>query len=213
MEVVMESVTMEVFSGGGHIRMGNVSQALRARTRGGNITIGDISGEATISTSGGHIEVGKVAGNALLKTAGGHIVLHGGVGMVIAKTAGGHIRLEKVSGGVEAVSSGGNISAELVPNGKGQSRLTTSGGNINLYLPQTSRVTIRVCIRIQEDWETNNQRWDILSDFPAETYERNHWKKEIRATYQLNGGGENITLQSADGMIEIRTLDHAPQVI
>jgi hypothetical protein len=209
----MENVEMEVFSGGGHIRMGNVGQAVRARTRGGDIIIGDISGEARISTGGGHIEVGKVAGNALLKTSGGHIVLRGGVGMVTAKTAGGHIRLEKVSGGVEAVSSGGNISAELVPDGKGLSRLTTSGGNINLYLPQTSRVTIHVCIRIQDDWETNIQRWDILSDFPAESYTRNRWKKEIRATYQLNGGGENIILQAADGMIQIRTLDNAPQVI
>jgi hypothetical protein len=208
----MENVEMEVFSGGGHIRMGNVSQAVRARTCGGDIIIGDISGAARISTGGGHIEVGKVAGNAMLKTSGGHIVLLGGIGMVIARTAGGHIRLEKVSGHVEAVSSGGNITVELVPDGTGQSRLTTFGGHINLYVPQISRVTIQACVRIQGDWETNIQKWDILSDFQPKSYLRNGGKKEIHATYQLNGGGENITLQAVNGMIEIGILDILPQV-
>jgi hypothetical protein len=212
MEIAMENVEMEVFSGGGHIRMGNVSQAVRARTCGGDVIIGDISGAARISTGGGHIEVGKVAGSALLKTSGGHIVLLGGVGMVIARTAGGHIRLEKVSGGVEAVSSGGNITVELIPDGTGKSRLTTFGGNINLYLPHTSRVTIQACVRIQGDWERDVQRWDILSDFQPTSYARDHWKKEIRATYQLNGGGENITLQAINGMIEIETCAIPPKV-
>lgn len=207
----MENVEMEIFSGGGHIMMGNVSQAVCARTRGGDITIGDISGAARISTSGGHIEVGKVAGDVLLKTSGGHIVLHGGAGAVVAKTSGGHIRLEKVSGTVEAVSSGGNIAVELVPCGKGRSSLNTSGGNINLYLPQSSRATIHVCIRIGDDWETNIQKCHIRSDFPAESYESNRWTKEIRATYQLNGGGAEITLQAANGVVEIRVLDVAPQ--
>jgi hypothetical protein len=207
----MENVEMEVFSGGGHIRMGNVSQAVRARTRGGDITIGDISGAARISTSGGHIEVGKVAGDVLLKTSGGHIVLRGGVGTVVAKTSGGHIRLEKVSGSVEAVSSGGNISVELVPGGNGRSSLNTSGGNINLSLPPSSRVTIHVCIRIQGDWETNVEKCHILSDFPPKSYETRRWPHEIRATYQLNGGGPDITLQAVNGIVEIRALDSAPQ--
>lgn len=207
----MENVEMEVFSGGGHIRMGNVNQPVCARTRGGDITIGDISGAARISTSGGHIEVGKVAGDVLLKTSGGHIVLRGGVGAVVAKTSGGHIRLEKVAGSVEAVSSGGNITVELVPRGEARSSLNTSGGNIDLYLPQSSRATIRVCIRVQDDWETNSQKCFIRSDFPPESYESNHWTREIRATYQLNGGGAEITLQAANGVVEIRALDVAPQ--
>jgi hypothetical protein len=208
----MENMEMEVFSGGGPIIMGNVSQAVRAQTRGGDIIIGDISGPARISTGGGHIEVGKVAGNAMLKTSGGHIVLLGGMGLVNAMTAGGHIRLEKVSGGVEAVSSGGNITVELVPAGNGQSRLMTLGGNIQLYLPQTSRVTIEACVRIQGDWETNIQKWDILSDFQPTTYERDRKRREIRATYRLNGGGENISLQAVNGMIEIATFAMPSQV-
>src|SRR5678815_1360074 len=67
-EETMENMEMEVLSGGGHIIMGNVSQAVRAQTRGGDIIIGDISGRARIFTGGGHIEVGKVAGDAMLKT-------------------------------------------------------------------------------------------------------------------------------------------------
>jgi len=208
----MENMEMEVLSGGGHIIMGNVSQAVRAQTRGGDIIIGDISGRARIFTGGGHIEVGKVAGDAMLKTSGGHIVLLGGEGLVNAKTAGGHIRLEKVKGGVEAVSSGGNITVELVPAGNGQSRLMTLGGNIQLLLPETCRVTIEACVRIQGDWETNIRKWDIRCDFQPASYERDRWKKEIRARYRLNGGGENITLQAVNGMIEIGTLIMPSQV-
>lgn len=199
----MENMEMEVFSGGGPIRMGNVSQAVRAQTRGGDITIGDIGGPARISTGGGHIEVGEVAGDAMLTTSGGHIVLLGGVGVVNARTAGGHIRLEKVTGGVEAVSSGGNITVKLVPAGNGQSRLITLGGNIKLYLPETARVTIKACIRIQGDWQTEIRKWDILCDFQMMNYVRDREKKEIRASYRLNGGGETITLQAVNGIIEI----------
>ena len=208
----MENVEMEVFSGGGHIKMGNVCQPVRAKTCGGDIIIGDISGAARISTGGGHIEIGKVAGEAMLETSGGHIILLGGLGMVVARTAGGNIRLEKVSGGVEAVSSGGNITVELVPSGTGHSRLTTLGGNINLYVPQTSSVTIQACVRIQGDWESNIQRCDILGDFQPTSYERDRLKKEIRATYQLNGGGEKILLQAVNGLIEIGTFAMPPAV-
>src|SRR5215213_8017111 len=208
----MENTEMEVFSGGGPIIMGNVSQAVRAQTRGGNIIIGDIGGAARISTGGGHIEVGEVAGDAMLTTSGGHIVLLGGVGLVNARTAGGHIRLEKVTGGVEAVSSGGNITVKLVPAGNGQSRLITLGGNINLYLPETCRVTIKACIRIQGDWETEIRKWDILSSFQLVDYVRDRQKKEIRANYRLNGGGENITLQAVNGMIEIGSFTTLSQV-
>ena len=205
----MENMEMEVFSGGGPIRMGNVSQAVRAQTRGGDITIGDIGGPARISTGGGHIEVGEVAGDAMLTTSGGHIVLLSGVGLVNARTAGGHIRLEKVTGGVEAVSSGGNITVKLVPAGNGQSRLITLGGNIKVYLPETSRVTIKACIRIQGDWETEIRKWDILCDFQMMNYVRDREKKEIRASYRLNGGGETITLQAVNGIIEIGTFTNS----
>ena len=208
----MENMEMEVLSGGGHIIMGNVSQAVRAQTCGGNIIIGDISGRARIFTGGGRIEVGKVAGDATLKTSGGHIVLLGGEGLVNAVTAGGHIRLEKVKGGVEAISSGGNITVELVPAGNGQSRLKTLGGNIQLYIPETSRVSIEACVRIQGDWETNTRKWDVVCDFSPASYERDRWKKEIRASFRLNGGGENITLQAVNGTIAIGTFAMPSQV-
>jgi hypothetical protein len=208
----MENMEMEVLSGGGHIIMGNVSQAVRAQTRGGNIIIGDISGRARIFTGGGRIEVGKVAGDATLKTSGGHIVLLGGEGLVTAVTAGGQIRLEKVKGGVEAVSSGGNITVELVPAGNGQSRLKTLGGNIQLYIPETSRVSIEACVRIQGDWETNIRKWDVVSDFSPTSYDRDRWKKQIRAGFRLNGGGESITLQAVNGTIEIGTFTMPSQV-
>lgn len=201
----MENMEMEVLSGGGRIVMGNVSQAVRAQTRGGDITIGDIGGRARIFTGGGHIEVGRVAGDAMLKTSGGHIVLLGGEGLVNAKTAGGHIRLEKVKGAVEAVSSGGNITVELVAAGNRQSRLLTLGGNIQLCIPGTCSVTIDACVRIQGDWESNMGKWDILCNFEPASYECDRWKQEIRARYCLNGGGEIITLQAVNGMIEIGT--------
>jgi hypothetical protein len=195
---------VDVSTSGGNITVGDVGKTLNARTAGGDIDVGNVGGEATISTAGGEIRVGKVTGSVTVKTAGGDILLKGGSGLIRAKTAGGDINMTDLTGSVEAGTAGGDVRAELRPSGKGRSRLSSSGGDVILFLPANSKATIEALIDIRGRWD--DEEYEILSDFKAQSMNKDQNTKEIHATYVLNGGGETISLETVNGNIEIRTL-------
>ena len=195
---------VDVSTSGGNIMVGNVGKTLNARTAGGDIEVGDVGGEATISTAGGDIRVGKVTGSVTMKTAGGDIILRGGSGMIRGKTAGGDINMQDLTGSVEASTAGGDVTAQLRPSGKGRSRLSSSGGDVVLYVPANAKANIDALIDIHGRWEEGE--YQIVSDFKSQTYDADASVKEIHGTYVLNGGGEQIFLETTNGNIYIRTL-------
>jgi len=194
--------SLTVNTSGGDISVETVAKSLEAKTAGGNINIGDVGGEARVSTSGGDIKVGKVSGKAALNTAGGDIELRGASGNVNAKTSGGDIRLQNISGSINARTAGGEVEAELIPSGKGGSKLTSSGGEVRLYIDENSRATIEATIRL-DGWGMRESRYVVKSEFPKESYETDEEADEIRAVYKLNGGGEVIELSTSNSNIEI----------
>ncbi|HAL57575.1 MAG TPA: hypothetical protein DCP63_14180 [Bacteroidetes bacterium] len=195
-----------VNTSGGNIRVESVGKTLKASTSGGDIDIGDVGGEANVSTSGGDIKVHKVSGKATLNTSGGNIQLRSASGDVRANTSGGDIRLEDISGSIEAKTSGGDVNAELKPTGKGRSRLVSSGGEITLSIPESAKATIEATIRIQGRWKSRRDEYTVRSDFKAESYQHDDDDREIRARYVLNGGGEEISLETVNSDIIIRKL-------
>jgi len=195
-----------VSTSGGDIRVEAVAKRLKASTSGGDIDIGDVGGEANVSTSGGDIKVKKVSGKASLHTSGGNIDLGGASGDVKAKTSGGDLRLEDVSGSIDAATSGGDVTAELRPSGKGRSTLASSGGTITLYVPETAKATIEALIRLDGRWKSRRDRYEVRSDFKADKYEKDEDEGEVRATYILNGGGEDIELRTVNSDIKILKL-------
>ncbi len=196
----------EVITSGGDIKIESTKKKLIAKTAGGDIVVGDVGGEATISTAGGDVKVGKVSGTASLSTAGGNIELRGASGSVSAKTAGGDINLDDVSGSVEAKTAGGDVRVELIPSGKGKSKLASAGGDVNLFLPENAKATIEARIQVHGWWGDHDSEYKIYSDFKADSYESDKDTDEIRAKYTLNGGGENISLQTVNANIEIKKL-------
>lgn len=138
-----------------------------------------------------------------LETAGGDIELRGASGVVTAKTAGGDIKLDGISGSVEAKTAGGDVVAEMTPSGKGKSRLSSSGGIVKLFIPETAKATIDARIRVRL-WPMEKSQYEIVSDFRPEKHERGD--DEIHATILLNGGGEEIALSTVNANIEIRKL-------
>ncbi len=210
-EIYVGSVSglADISTSGGDIRVRNVKKSLRARTSGGNITLSDVGGEADVSTSGGNINAGKVSGSATLSTAGGDIDLESATGTVKAKTAGGNIHVLDVRGAIDARTAGGDVEAELIPSGKGGSRLSTAAGEIRLSIPPDAKATINARIRVQGYWgrhRSDDENYSIISDFKADSYEKSHEDREIRATYTLNGGGEPITLETTNANIRILKL-------
>jgi DUF4097 and DUF4098 domain-containing protein YvlB len=200
------SAEAEVKTSGGDIKVEKVGKSLKASTAGGDVEVGDVGGDAVLSTAGGEVKVGKVSGSASLKTAGGDIELKSASGTVDAKTAGGNVRLENITGSIEAKTAGGDVSAELIPSGKGRSELRSSGGNVLLFLPSDAKATIDATIRIRGQWRRRSQEYEIRSDFPEESKTVDKEEEEIHAVYKLNGGGDMIRLETANGNIEIRKM-------
>jgi hypothetical protein len=193
-----------VSTSGGDISVKSVGKSLRASTSGGNIDIGDIGGEAKVSTSGGDIKIRRVSGSVTMSTAGGNIELDGASGTVKSTTAGGDISLQNITGSIEASTAGGNVVAELRPTGKGSSKLSSAGGDINLSIPEDAKATIEATIRIQGRWSSRKSDYKVRSDFKADTYDQDDEEREIRATYKLNGGGELIELKTVNSDITIK---------
>ena len=196
-----------VNTSGGNIQVETVSKTLDAKTAGGDIIIGDVGGEARVSTSGGDVNVGKVTGKATLSTAGGDIELRGASGRVSARTSGGDVKLQNISGSIDAKTAGGEVEAELIPSDKGGSRLSSSGGDIRLYIDEKSKATIEATIRLDGwSWGSHKSRYVVKSEFPKESYETDEDGGEIHAVYKLNGGGEVIELSTSNSNIEIHKL-------
>jgi DUF4097 and DUF4098 domain-containing protein YvlB len=187
---------------GGDIKAGSVEKSLVASTAGGDITIEKVGGDARASTAGGDIMVGMVSGSAVLKTAGGDIKLDGASGKVEVKTAGGDIECSKITGSITAGTAGGDVYAELNPSGAGLNSLETQGGDISIVLPPDAKATVEARIRIRHGWGGGKDDYDITSDFPAETHEKD--TKLIHARYVIGGGGATIKLETVNGNIEVR---------
>ena len=193
---------LQASTAGGDITIGSVEKGLTASTAGGDVTIEDVGGDARVSTAGGDIIVGKVSGSASLKTAGGDIELLGATGTVEVKTAGGDIECNKVTGSLDAATAGGDIYAELNPTGERANRLETQGGDIRIVIPSDANVTIDARIRIRHGWGGKDEEYDITSDFPAASHQKD--KKLVQGRYVVGSGGATITLETVNGNIEIR---------
>jgi DUF4097 and DUF4098 domain-containing protein YvlB len=188
---------------GGDIDIYKVGTDIQAKTYGGDISIGDVNGNADVQTYGGDVKLKNVAGSARMETYGGNVELNSASGRVIASTAGGDIKLSNVTGSVDAKTAAGDISVELYPTGKNSSRIRTSAGGITLYLPADAKATIDAVINVHGWWKDKGNEYRIKSDFEAKNYSHDSDSNEIRATYKLNGGGEEISLRAVNSDIRI----------
>jgi len=133
--------------------------------------------------------------------AGVTVRLGGAGGPVTAPSAGGDLTLDNISGSIRGSTAGGNIEASLSPGKSGKSKLTTAGGDIHLRVPQGAKATILARIRL-EGWGSHEEQYQISSDFKVEDLQTD--KHEVRGVVNLNGGGEEIRLDTVNGNIEIR---------
>lgn len=121
---------VKVNTSGGSIKIANVAKGnVKAETSGGSIKVGDVNGDLDVNTSGGSINLGKITGLSLIETSGGSIKLVSGGKNVKAETAGGSITIGPVKGNVEVDTAGGSIK---VGKAEGTVKADTSGGSIRV---------------------------------------------------------------------------------
>ena len=79
---------------------------------------------------------------------------------------------------------------------------------MKLFIPENAKATIEATIRLRdnENWGSSSRKskYEVRSDFKAESYQKDDDRQEIRARYLLNGGGETITLETVNGFIDIK---------
>lgn len=124
---VPKHYNVDVDTGGGSIKIGDLIGKVRANTSGGSIRVGDVDGDVRVNTSGGSVSLGKVTGKASMATSGGSIEIASAGVSVKANTSGGSINVGPVAGDVTANTSGGGIK---VAHAKGNIKADTSGGSI-----------------------------------------------------------------------------------
>lgn len=184
--------TVSARTSGGSIRTGRLAGASSLRTSGGSINVGAASAPVNAHTSGGSIRVASAASSVEAKTSGGSIHLGDIRGSIVAKTSGGGIDIDRASGNIDATTSGGSIEATMTGQPRGDSRLSTSGGNVTLTLAKGVGAEIDA-----------RSSGSIRSDLPI-TVEGAIDRNELRG--RVGNGGPAVVLRSSGGGIRLRTL-------
>jgi DUF4097 and DUF4098 domain-containing protein YvlB len=190
---------------GGDIMAGMVDGTVRAETAGGNIVLRSASGPVIARTAGGQIQLGQCGASVRAETQGGSIHLDGARGRVDASTGGGSIALLQLMNAVRAETGTGRILAQIEATRStfAASRLVSSAGDVQVYLPPDLPVTIEAAIN-----EATGHR--ITSDFPLKTIHAPGDYVDgssIRGYGSLEGGGPPLDLRTALGNIEIHTVN------
>lgn len=185
---------------GGGIRIGHGGTVF-AQTGGGGIAVEGSAGQVRVKTSGGGITIDDANGPVEANTSGGGIRIRRATGPVEAHTSGGGISLEGIAGSIDASTSGGGITAELVLSDEKVSsnevRLETGGGDIRLTLPAKIKADVDAEVRLQR----SRRRYRITSDFDLDIQQSG---SRITARGEINGGGDEVSLSTTNGDIEIR---------
>jgi hypothetical protein len=141
--------------------------------------------------------IGKVSANS----GGGSINVDGAGGEVIVRTGGGSINIDSAKGKISASTGGGHILAKFLGYGDFASKgikLVSGGGKITLYIPADLQATINAKINIEDEPDS-----DIISDFSLKKAKDDD---EVIMKGDINGGGPEIYIRTADSDIEIKKL-------
>jgi hypothetical protein len=201
-------------SGGGTIRAGVIHGQAFLETAGGDIVVQQVDGPVRCSTAAGGIHIAQAGNIVIADTAGGPIDVDYAKGMVTAKnssggpiqvrtasgvaceSAGGGINLTSVGGSLKAETAVGSIIARFQTQPVADSFLSTSHGDITVWIPSNLRVTVRA----QNGSYGGARR--IVSEFSDIAVKAVGFA--TLAEGALNGGGPLVRIAGSGGMIYIR---------
>ncbi|MDD5765418.1 MAG: hypothetical protein PHW79_04080 [Candidatus Marinimicrobia bacterium] len=199
---------VDVSTSGGDIVADEVKKDFKLSTSGGDIEIKKVGGKVDAHTSGGDIYVGEVFGFCKVSTSGGDIEVGKAGKDLVATTSGGDIVILGVVGSLNARTSGGNIEArKLYASGVTDNSITmaSSGGDLMLYLPLKIKAVVSAEIEVTHRRDVDS---DINSDFPLTINKIEKGSRLLITGHGLiNGGGDDIKLNTSDGNIRIRKIN------
>jgi hypothetical protein len=190
---------LDLTTGGGNMRIGDIDGWLRVLDVGGRLQIGNIGGSVYALTGGGSIDLASARGNADLRTGGGSIHCGYVNGDARLYTRGGAISLAWARGNVEAQTAGSAVAIEAV----GSIGATIAGQpkSNSYFKTATGAITIELSPQIKATIDAYGSRYSgrIDSDFPL-TMEISAGE-ELKG--QINGGGPAIVISDGSGTVHI----------
>ncbi len=178
---------------GGSMRLAHIDGPVDAHTSGGDVHLDGASGNAVLHTSGGSVTAGDIGGNVELKSSGGSLHAHRVGGTLLARTSGGSITIDEARNTIDAETSGGSIRASIAAQPRGDSRLSTSGGGIIVFLAPAVAVNL----------DAHTSGGGVQSDLPITVMGK---ISDDALSGKVNGGGPRLVLHSSGGGIHVRKL-------
>ncbi len=212
-DVRVQEVTgkVDIFTGAGEVQLGSIGGAAKVISRGGPLQFGEIGGAIEASTRAGDILIDSARRGGAIQTSGGTIRLLFTSGPTRLYSGGGDIHVRQAAAPVEAQTESGDIAITVDATSRSQKvDARTAKGNVVLNVSPQFGADVEATI-LTSDPDTDL----ILSDIPGLSISREQvgGKTRITATGKLNGGGEKIILQAADGDIRISTGPVQPTVV
>lgn len=131
---VPESISTELNTRRGDIKLENVRGEQAVKTGEGNISLRNITGQLKAYSSDGNIDISNSQGTIFVQTEGGNITLNRSSGEIRLRTGAGDIISERISGTMLARVKSGDIRADFMRVGEGIN-LEASTGDIQLSVP------------------------------------------------------------------------------
>ena len=193
----------DIFTGAGEVQVGAVRGSLKVRSHGGPLHLGDIEGTLIATTRAGDISVEAARRGGEIATQGGTVRVLYTSGPTRLISGGGDITVRQAAAQTTAQTSSGDVFITVDPNATSYP-LTAKTENGN--------VVINVSTKFGADVDATVLTSDpgahmIVSDVQGLSISREQVgnKTRIRATGKINGGGEPMVLEAAEGGIRITT--------
>jgi hypothetical protein len=201
----------QIKSGGGGVRVVDLTGEVKAQTGGGGLSFARLHGPLNGETGGGGVDAGDCEGALNFRTGGGGIEVTGGSGSLSGSTGGGSVSVKKfqgtahitsggggltvenVSGGVEASTGGGSIRAVLPSELSDAVNLSTGGGGISVSVAATAAFTV----------DAKTSGGSVSTDLAVAVVGK---KEKDRLQGPVNGGGKTVQLRTGGGSIHLMKL-------
>jgi DUF4097 and DUF4098 domain-containing protein YvlB len=193
-----ESIHGQAFfeTGGGDIVVERVDGPVRCSTNGGGIHIMQAGDIVIADTAGGSIDVGYAKGMVTANNAAGGPIQVGSALGAKCESAGGAIKLTSAGGSLNASTAVGSIIARFQSQPAANSFLSTSAGDITVWIPSNLKVTVHA---ENASYGGPKRIQSEFSEIPVKSI-----GFATIAEGALNGGGPLVRLAGTGGMIYIR---------
>ena len=214
----------------GDIVINEIRGDAQLATGAGKVQVGAVSGDCTVRSQGGAVQLGEILGALRASTLAGDILVEAARRGGVIDTSGGTIRLLYTGGPTRLVSGGGDV---VVRQAAGPVSATTRSGDISITVDRLSRRQKidaqtekgNVVLNVGSDFGADvditlvTSRPDvnvIHSDFPGLSIRKEPLpggRTRVYATGKINGGGERLSVQAADGSVRIISAPVGPTLV